>query len=69
MSLQVLGDSITEFVNLISIELTRQSCLQLQIWIKIRMGRRIVLVSLIQVVVIYILKRKNKFIKLKEIIT
>ena len=41
------------------------SYLQTQIWINIRVGRRIILISLIQPAIICLLKMKNKFIKFK----
>ena len=41
------------------------SYLQPQIWINIQVGRRIVLVFLLQPAVICLLEIKNKFIKLK----
>jgi hypothetical protein len=47
--LQVLGRSVRESVHPISIRPTRQSYFEPQIRIKIRMGRRIVLVSLLQI--------------------
>jgi hypothetical protein len=66
---QVLDRSVTESIHLIFIGPTRRSCLQPQIRIEIQMGRRIVPISLLKVTVICIIERKNKLIKLNEIIT
>jgi hypothetical protein len=60
---QVLDRSVAEYVHPISIRYTRWSCLHLRIWVKIWLGRRIVLVSLPQLVVICLLEIKTKNIK------
>jgi hypothetical protein len=59
---QVLDRSVGESVHLIFIRSTRRSCLHPQIRIKIWMGRRIVLVSLPQPTIIYLLKIKKEII-------
>jgi hypothetical protein len=60
---QVLDCSIEEFMHPIPIGSIRRSYLYPHIWIKIRVGRRIVLVSLSQPAVICLLKIKTKIIK------
>ena len=66
---QVLSRNVREFVHLISIGFTEWSYLHPQIQVEIWMGQRIIIVSLLQLDVICILKRKNKFIKFNEIMT
>jgi hypothetical protein len=58
--LQELGCSVRETVHPISIGSTKQYYLQPQIRIEIRMGRRIVNVSLFQHDVICILEKKSQ---------
>jgi hypothetical protein len=60
---QVLGYSIEESIHTISIASTERSYFHPQIWIKIRVGRRIVLVSLSPPAVICLLEIKTKIIK------
>ena len=57
----VLKSSYTQFLS----GPPNKSYLQIQIRINIRVGRRIILISLIQPAVICLLEMKNKFIKFK----
>ena len=60
---QVLDRSVGESIHLIFIGSTRQSCLHLQIQIDIRVGQRIILVSLPQLSIICLLKIKKEIVK------
>jgi len=60
--LQVLGRSVGELVHPIVIGSTRRSYLHPQIWIEIRMGRRIVHISLSQPAIIGLQKMKKEII-------
>jgi hypothetical protein len=58
--LQIIGCSVGESVHLISIGSTKRFCLHPQIRIEIRVGRRIVPISLPQLAIICLLKNKKE---------